>query len=306
MSLFLKDMFFKDRKKTSFKVGAFTAIVIFLFVISYSYLNDLIQRHKYTTINVLFDNINNLEPGNSVTVNGFKKGRVEEIKASQNGIITTLFIDLDFPLKQGTLFIAKESDIMGNHQIDILPGDGEEILNLSELQIGFTREGFTDLIYRLNTMAENVDKIFSKLENADDMIVNINGFIENSSSVFKKIDKLLTSVNPNQIKSIVHHLNSSTKEINDILHDNKDEINLAIRNSNTALTNINNTISIVDSAMVYLTQVSKSLADSSGTAGAMINDKELYNNLLKTSQKVDSLLIDIKKNPRKYFKISVF
>jgi len=38
----------------------------------------------------------------------------------------------------------------------------------------------------------------------------------------------------------------------------------------------------------------------------MINDDQLYLNLLNSSARLDSLLIDIKKRPGRYFRVKVF
>jgi phospholipid/cholesterol/gamma-HCH transport system substrate-binding protein len=43
-----------------------------------------------------------------------------------------------------------------------------------------------------------------------------------------------------------------------------------------------------------------------GTAGAMINDDSLYQELTTVMTRVENLLVDISKNPKKYFKFSVF
>ncbi len=299
-------LYFKDKKSISIKVGIFTVCVIIIFLISYSYLNDLIQRHRYTTIEILFPNVNNLEPGNSVTINGFKRGRVKEIKVVEKGVMATIYVDLDFPLKKGSLFITKESDIMGNHQIDIIPGSEDEQLDLKKVQTGYSREGFTDLISRMNSMAENVERIFNKLEKADNLLENLNLFLENSNSTFTTIDKLLVNPQHNDLKTIISNLNNGTRELTGLLTENRDQIRQAVKQSNTALTNINYTLSTVDTAMVYLNQVAKSINSDDNTVGVLIKDKSLYNNLLKSSQKIDSLLIDVKKNPRKYFRISIF
>ena len=276
--------FFKDKNSIKFKVGIFTIIVIAIFIVSYSYLNDLLDRHKYITIDVLFDHINNLELGSAVTVNGFKKGKVHNIRISEEGVITTLFVDLDFPLKQGTSFIAKESDIMGSHQVDIITGTGSEILDLKKIQKGDSREGFIDLIHRLNIMISNVENIFSKLENADDMLNNINKFIENSNSAFVRVDDILNSINENEIKTIITNLSQSTTDLNKFFSDNKDDLQLAIQNSNIALESVNYTLSTVDSAMVYLNQVAKNISNNNNSLGALVNDKELYKNLINSTQ----------------------
>ena len=43
-----------------------------------------------------------------------------------------------------------------------------------------------------------------------------------------------------------------------------------------------------------------------GTMGALINDKELYDNLNKTSKNLEELIADLKENPNKYVQFSIF
>ena len=38
----------------------------------------------------------------------------------------------------------------------------------------------------------------------------------------------------------------------------------------------------------------------------LAKDEELYNNLNKTSQNLNSLILDLKENPKRYINISVF
>ena len=43
-----------------------------------------------------------------------------------------------------------------------------------------------------------------------------------------------------------------------------------------------------------------------GNLGLLINDEGLYRNLNESARKLDALIEDIKANPKKYVKISVF
>jgi phospholipid/cholesterol/gamma-HCH transport system substrate-binding protein len=299
-------LYYKDKKSLSLRVGIFTVIVLIIFFISYSYLNDLFQRQKYTQIEIRFPNINNLEPGNSVSINGFKCGKVKKIRSTEHGVIVSTLVDLNFDLNDGTLFIIKESDLMGNHQIDIIPGDGKSNLDLSKTQEGVSREGLTDLIYRMNSMASNVERIFTKLENADKVVNNVNDFITSGNKTLDNINTIITNPNKNDIRSAIYHLNTTTRELSELLVNNKAQIQSLFINSDETFKKLNYTLTVVDSSIVYLNMASKKINQDDNTAGALLNDKQLYKNILKSSERVDSLLIDIKKNPRKYFKISVF
>jgi len=43
-----------------------------------------------------------------------------------------------------------------------------------------------------------------------------------------------------------------------------------------------------------------------GSAGKLLSDEKLYNNMNKFFEDADSLVLDLKKDPKKYLKFSVF
>lgn len=65
-------------------------------------------------------------------------------------------------------------------------------------------------------------------------------------------------------------------------------------------------ISRADQAMQEMEQVTARLKGGEGTAGKLINEKELYEKLNRTVESLDALVSDIKKNPGRYVKFSLF
>ncbi len=65
-------------------------------------------------------------------------------------------------------------------------------------------------------------------------------------------------------------------------------------------------ISRADHAMQEMEQVTARLKGGEGTAGKLINEKELYEKLNRTVESLDALVSDIKKNPGRYVKFSLF
>ena len=54
-----------------------------------------------------------------------------------------------------------------------------------------------------------------------------------------------------------------------------------------------------------LTQFSQQLNDTKSTLGKLTNDPELYNRLNTVAADIDSLIVDIKKNPKRYISIKL-
>ena len=62
----------------------------------------------------------------------------------------------------------------------------------------------------------------------------------------------------------------------------------------------------VNATAVNLKTATDQLNSNESTIGLLLNDKTLYNHLDTTLGNVDSLLIDLKRNPKKYVNFKLF
>ncbi|MDE6637225.1 MAG: MCE family protein, partial [Muribaculaceae bacterium] len=65
------------------------------------------------------------------------------------------------------------------------------------------------------------------------------------------------------------------------------------------------TVDNVNQLTSNLSQFSKQLNDKNSTLGLLTSDPELYNRLNQVSADIDSLIVDIKKNPKRYISIKL-
>jgi phospholipid/cholesterol/gamma-HCH transport system substrate-binding protein len=69
---------------------------------------------------------------------------------------------------------------------------------------------------------------------------------------------------------------------------------------------LTNTIAQARAALAQTTAVMEKINKGEGSIGLMVNDKALYDNLSKSSDDLDKLLIDMKANPKRYVHFSLF
>ena len=62
----------------------------------------------------------------------------------------------------------------------------------------------------------------------------------------------------------------------------------------------------LNSLVNNLNTITTSLKNSEGTAGKLINDKSIYDNLENATNQLNRLIEDIKLNPSRYINFSVF
>ncbi len=58
--------------------------------------------------------------------------------------------------------------------------------------------------------------------------------------------------------------------------------------------------------LLILQGVVNKVNNGDGTLGLLVNDKQMYDNLNNASKNLDSLMIDLKENPKRYVHFSVF
>lgn len=68
---------------------------------------------------------------------------------------------------------------------------------------------------------------------------------------------------------------------------------------------LNATVDNVNSLTANLSAFSKQLNDKNSTLGLLTSDPELYNKLNRVTADIDSLIVDIKKNPKRYISIKL-
>jgi phospholipid/cholesterol/gamma-HCH transport system substrate-binding protein len=84
-----------------------------------------------------------------------------------------------------------------------------------------------------------------------------------------------------------------------------------LANSETLTKNLNDldiatTMNSVNATLANVEQMTASLNSKDGTLGLLMRDPQLYRHLSSTMNHTDSLLIDLKANPKRYVHFSLF
>ena len=300
-----KPVYHPEKVDTRVKVGILTVVALIALVVGYGWLRDWFMSGKYTQLKVRFDNANNVDVGDGVTIYGVKKGRVESIGLTREGALLSLLVDLEFPLSSDTQFYLRESSVMGSRQVEILPGTSETLLDINAVAVGYSSAGITSLIPKIDNLMSKLDVILTSISAEDGIVGELSAVVESTKGTLSKVD-LLVEDNKQPIKEIVANLGQLADELNAVLSENRETIDKGIK---TALYSIEEFSAFLEKAQAVLDELKPTidkLNKEEGTVQQLISDRELYDKLLETTTRIDSLLIDVKKNPRRYFQLKVF
>ena len=253
---------------------------------------------------VSFDNVAGLAKSAPVTINGFKVGLVRDISIDYNDpdkVQVELSLDRDLRLPFGSKAVLS-SDLLGTASIVLDLEAGENYYEVGDKLEGVVPKG----------MMDNV---------SDELLPSLSG-------VFPKVDTLLTSINailgsPSvsasvaRLDAITLNLERSTKQLNALvanLSPITSDIKTITGNFSVASGEISNSLqnmqldSIANNLQTLsanLCQLSEQLNSPNSSLGLLTNDSALYNNLNSTVADLDSLFIDIKRNPKRYINIKL-
>ena len=167
--------------------------------------------------------------------------------------------------------------------------DGEGAINKTILELQKTMENMAKL-------TETTNSILSKSAK------NLNSTIENMSSITGNL-----AASNEQITSMLTNFNSISTQLKDAnIGNTVNSTTATLESAKVTIEQLQGTLKNADSAMKNLDLVLTKANSGDGSLSKLLNDKELYNNLELTSKNLSLLLQDLRLNPSRYVKVSVF
>lgn len=286
------------------KVGLMTLFIILALLLGYSWLRDWFGGRQQEVL-VGFTHAGNIEVGDPVTVYGVKRGRVDDVMISEEGVILKLSVELDFPLSKDTDFFISDSNLMGSRQVDIIPGSSEDVITAGYVAKGESLGSLASLVPKIDMVISEISSLTEVFSQDEDMWENLSESLLVLNSIAFRINSVLEE-SDESITDAINNINLLAGNMNELFADNKDNFEQALLNANAGIIKLEESLSNVDSLLVDLKPVVRSAAAEEGTIGRLLSDEDLYFKLLKTAGQIDSLLTDIQDNPRRYFKFSIF
>ena len=293
------------------KIGILVVTSIVLLVWGTNYLKGSNLFDSSKTFYALYDRIGGLQEGSGVMVSGFKVGFVKKIQLLSEDnykLLVVISINNDIKIPENSVLKIVNEDIMGTKGVALQLGNSKEFLakgdtvatdmetSLKEevnLQVLPLKNKAEELIGSIDSVVTVITSVLSKdaRESLTKSLVSLDNTFTTMSQTMTKVNKIVDQ-NDERISSIIENLEANNDEITNILK------NFSDLSDDIAKSNIKTTLA-------SLNEISKKISDSEGSLGMFINDKDLYLNLEKSSKELETLIKDIKLNPKRYVGFSV-
>lgn len=255
-----------------------------------------------------FTNVEGLAQSAPVTINGYKVGLVRSIEYEYDNpghVKVELSLDKNLKVPAGSKAILA-SDLLGTASIKLDLSDSNDFHSIGDRLVGVNESGMMDAI-----SGELLPSVGSIMPKIDTLLTNINTLVGDPAILasVKRLDAITA-----QLEATSRNLTAMTSRLSPVVTDvqqvtgNVSQLtgNLAELSGMLKEAPIDSLMLDLQVTTANLKLLSEQLNDPNSTLGKLTTDPALYNNINATVSSLDSLFVDIKRNPKRYVTIKVF
>ena len=298
----------RELKTAFFIIGC---ILVFIFGFSYLKGSSLLSKEK--VVHALYDDVEGLVVGANVTISGMNVGKVRTIDFDENydKIKVTFTLRDDLVFSNQSVAQLYEAGLIGGKAIAILPQYDSTVKGVANHDVlpSEIKPGLTELVNQ--QIAPLQDKIEGLLTSADSLFAGVSNVMnyETQNNIKVTLEGLAATVN---------NINALSSSVNRILEANEKGFASTLNNLDNATQNLTqltdslnqmplvSTVKNFEATSAQLKKIIDGLESGEGSAGQLLNDKALYDNLVTSAESLDALLTDLKEHPKRYVHFSIF
>ncbi|MDR0728824.1 MAG: MlaD family protein [Prevotellaceae bacterium] len=302
----------KISKEVKIGIYAITILVVMYWIFNFLKGRDLFNT--YNTYYATYENVEGLTQSAPVFLKGLKVGSVIKIvfEKEEQSFLVTLRVDNHYGIPEHSTAEIYAADIMGTKAIRILVSNSPKLAQSKEyLKSSVASDMMTMMVNELTPIKNKLDVLLS----------NLNVTVET-------INHILNEEKQRELDESIRSLNKTMKHIERIagvVDAQKDHLGNTLENADAFTASLRNSTQHIESVIQNLEQISDSLAqsnlkgtverlnlllvqvsDTTGTVGQLLYNDELYQRLSITLKDLDALINDLRANPKKYVKLSLF
>ena len=292
-------------KEFAIGLSVIVAILILIFGIDYLKGINLFRPANYYV--AYYDNVDELTVSSPVLINGYKVGQVREVNFNYKKpgkVEVVMALDKNLQLPEGTI-ADLGTTLLSGARIELTMGTGSAMIPTGGEVAAGIKGGL------MSSVQDMMPAVTGVLPKVDSLLYNLNLLVADPAltASIQRLDGItdnllsttqgLSSTMNRQVPMLADNTVKITRSLDTIVG------NLGQLSYQLKTLPIDATVDNVNQLTANLSQFSKQLNDKNSSLGLLTSDPELYNRITQVSADIDSLLVDIKKNPKRYISIKL-
>lgn len=291
-----------------FIIGISVIVAIVILFVGIDYLKGINVFKPANFYVADYDNVAGLEVSAPVTIDGYKVGQVREINFNyeQPGKIEVLLaLNKSLRVPEDSKAVIGTS-LLNGASVEIMMGKSAKMLEIgghiaTETKPDMMASLSDNLMPTVEQIIPKVDSLLTSLNTlvSDPALLKSVQSIEGITDNINKASASLNTVMSKQVPGVVNNASLAAANLTTITKD------LAELSAQLNKLPIASSMENVNEVTENLVKFSNQLNDKNSTLGLLMSDPELYHRINSVTANVDSLLIDIQKNPKRYISIKL-
>ncbi|MBN1117981.1 MAG: MCE family protein [Bacteroidales bacterium] len=297
------------------KTGIFAILILALAIWGFNYLKGKNILNPTNEYYVKYANIEGIIESGNVLYRGFKVGNINGIvfdSDSPEFFVVKFNVNKNINIPVGSKIFGTQTNLIASTKDLVIEfSDAKEFYNSGDTVVAGYKSSPLEMLEPYKKQLDNI------LSNIDTTLFAIKETLnaETRENLQQSVSALKLTIG--SIESMMAPggtLNKSLKNVESITSNIKDknqEISKSIDNLANATSALDSaglqrTLMSLDSTLLATNAIMNKINNNEGTAGLLVNDSSLYINLSSATASLDSLLTDLKENPKRYVHLSVF
>jgi phospholipid/cholesterol/gamma-HCH transport system substrate-binding protein len=294
-----------------FKVGVLAVVSICIFFVGYNFMmgrDNIFTRGR--DFFVRYNNTQGLSVGTKVMFNGFKVGMLRSLKMDEDQmIVAKLEITSDMPIPKDSK-IKLESALLGGVTLKLILGTSkEQAEDGDELAAEYTSDIFNMVNSRIVNVTNSADSVMGTLndffhkDGLNSAIGELPLVLRELTRTIAEIRSTVSMIQPGLATTAkgMGEFSASLPEYDRQLREGLGHFNqLGRQVDSVRVAELLNNLSVSSGKLASLMT---KLEAGEGSAGKLLNDDQLYLDILKTNAELQKVMLDLKKYPEKYIPV---
>ena len=291
------------------KIGASVLVALLALVFGINYLKGVNIFKAANYYYASYTNVAGLAQSAPVTLNGYKVGLVRDVAYEYDNpghVRVELSLDRQLRLPEGTA-AAIVPDMLGTSTIELRMGTSPNYIEVGQKLQAIEGSGLMDKV-----STELMPTIIQIAPHIDSLVVALTAIAADPAlkSSVRRLDVIMANLEKSTTQldramgampSIMNNANATMANVKEISA-NISQVSqaLAVLSDDLKKMPLDSTLNHLNNITANLDEATEKLNSSNSSLGLLLNDPGLYNNINNSAAHIDSILIDLKKQPKRY------
>jgi phospholipid/cholesterol/gamma-HCH transport system substrate-binding protein len=246
-----------------------------------------------------------IRSGDPVRMRGVNIGRVKKFVISHDDVAVDLEVEGEYKIPTDSQVKLSSAGPLGGMKADVIPGVATTYVKYGDTVAGITEKGLEDMTAQAGDVMARVQKLL-----ADDTIANVNGSTTELRALLGELNRTVIEQRK-ELVALTTSLRRSSGSLEKTM--SAPELDRSIKRLDGISSRMDEVTQTLDRGTRSLETVMARIEKGEGSLGKLTRDDALYDNMSRAAlsasqatENINKLTEEIRRNPKKYLKVSVF